>query len=130
LSKHPALGQAGGVQGLRQRTENFLTADYAGIADDIGYPCHEAITFIPPWNFQLGRTYPLASWPIPLSSQIIPLASEAVPVVEEVSEGLVASGFQFFSRLAAVFAEEVGDRDIISLALQFAKTFGEGSRFG
>ena len=30
----------------------------------------------------------------------------------------------------AVFAEEVGDRDIISLALQFAKTFGEVSRFG
>jgi len=65
-------------------TENFLTADYADIADDIGYPCHEAITFIPPWNFQLGRIYPLASWPIPLSSQVIPLASEAVPVVEQV----------------------------------------------
>ena len=32
---------------------------------------------------------------------------EGVQVVEEV--GLVASGFQFFTRLAAVFAEEVGD---------------------
>jgi len=66
-----------------QRTENFLTADYADIADDIGYPCHEAITFIPPCTFQLGRTYPLASWPILLSSQVIPLASGAIPVVEQ-----------------------------------------------
>ena len=33
--------------------------------------------------------------------------SEGVQVVEEV--GLVASGFQFFSRLTAVFAEKVGD---------------------
>ena len=32
---------------------------------------------------------------------------EGVQVVEGV--GLVASGFQFFTRLAAVFAEEVGD---------------------
>jgi hypothetical protein len=32
--------------------------------------------------------------------------------------------------LATVFAEEVSDRDIISLALQGAKTFGEGSHFG
>ena len=43
---------------------------------------------------------------------------------------MLVSWFQFFTRLAAVFAEEVGDRDIISLALQFAKTFGESSRFG
>ena len=33
--------------------------------------------------------------------------SEVDQVVEEV--GLVASGFQFFSRLTAVFAEKVGD---------------------
>jgi hypothetical protein len=29
-----------------------------------------------------------------------------------------------------MFAEEVGDSDIISLAFQFAKTFDEGSLFG
>ncbi len=38
--------------------------------------------------------------------------------------------FQFFSCFGSVFAEEVGDRDIISLAFQFAKTFDEGSLFG
>ena len=37
----------------------------------------------------------------------------SVQVVERV--GLVASSFQFFTRLAAVFAEEVGDYVIISL---------------
>ena len=35
--------------------------------------------------------------------------------VESVPEGLVARGLQFLLGLAAVFAEEVGDRDIISL---------------
>ena len=35
--------------------------------------------------------------------------------VESVPEGLVARGLQFLLGLAVVFAEEVGDRDIISL---------------
>jgi len=38
------------------------------------------------------------------------LKTEGVQVVEGV--GLIAFSFQFFSRLAAVFAEEVGDSTI------------------
>ena len=60
------------------------------------------------------------------------VAPEQQPCCVQVVEwvGLVASGFQFLLCLAAVFAEEVGDRDIISLALDGAKFFGDGSRFG
>ena len=46
-----------------------------------------------------------------------PLGAEGrlgVQVVEGV--GLVASGFQFFTRLAAVFAEEVGDLSFANFA--------------
>ena len=56
--------------------------------------------------------------------------SDVMGTLNRYLEGLVTRSFQLFSRLAAVFAEEVGDRDIISLALQFAKTFDEGGRFG
>ena len=37
---------------------------------------------------------------------------------EQVSENLVASSFQFFTRLAAVFAEEVGDFGMFRAILQ------------
>ncbi len=56
--------------------------------------------------------------------------SDVMGTLNRYLEGLVTRSFQLFSRLAAVFAEEVGDWDIISLAFQFAKTFAQGSQFG
>jgi|TARA_Y100000294_G_C8465026_1_gene300285 hypothetical protein len=38
--------------------------------------------------------------------------------------GLVASGYQFFSRLAAVFAEEVGELSVLAFFIRSITFFG------
>ena len=48
-------------------------------------------------------------------------------------QGFLAAGHQLLELLrvlGSVLAEEGGDRDIISLALDGAKFFGDGSHFG
>jgi hypothetical protein len=49
---------------------------------------------------------------------VLTVAAEQQPCGVQVVEGvgLVASGLQFFTRLAAVFAEEVGDFGFVAVA--------------